>query len=1151
MGATATEIAGRRSTDPGTLRRQVTGDLNWIVMKAMEKDRQRRYPAVSELAADIRRHLDDQPVLASPPSPMYRTRKFVRRHKLPVLAAAAVLLALVGGIVATSWQAAIARRERAEALHQKADAVAASALAEQRSRETLAERNRAEEQTALAVRQEEVAERQRTVAEARLSDVHALADSMLFEINDDVKDLPGGTKAREALVRLGQQYLNKETAATQNDPQRRQELAEAFVKVGDLQGAPGQSNLRDIAGARESYARSAAMLEADVKARPHDPKIRHLLTLAYVRQAALEETRSAKDAGFERAQESAEDYAAQWPTDPQGPRDLAEVKLARGKHADAVKLREQILAGNPKDPVLRWELAQAQLAYGSYLVGKDNQQALGLLQKVADLCEALSKEESANVQYQRDRAVALSYMSGGLKSLDRVDEAVTRAGQSVSILEQLTASDRRNASFRLDLSAARLALAEAHYEKGHIAEASENMAAAASIQEEQAARYPDNPDFPRQAAIYHRTLGNYKTTMKEYKAAMEAYRHAEALDRKLVARYPRRLEFAEALSIILSHIGDTFEYLDDKPSALNAYSDGLRIAKGAQPAEPTEESLWALGIAHHGVANGFANMSRWEEAIPVEREFVAILERRATLDPSRRELKRSLCSAYRELSLYYDARGDTKSAIAASEKALPFLEADYAAHLDDITTESALWGALFSLRNQYTRAGDYDRGIAAARRCVEIAELTGSSSRDEYSRNRHLAASLINLQGTLRRSGRRDEALAIAHRAVSVLDRHPIEQEKSPARRSETAVDYLYLVEDLNFLRRQEEGAIVCRRVLPVLEALYRDSPDNNRHRDSLVRGYHLASPIFLNLGDLAGALDVENKALKLEPPAKSPAEVENRALRVAHAGSLELRLGHREVAIQTWREALTLFQRAAAESEKLWTSNPKNLSALETLRLSEGWAGFILEELGDFPQSVNSRKSSYTRALALLKSDRGTPANGVHYRVSQAHIVRDLSLLDGDHADYHPYFENGNPTGEEIRAVLAFAWRYRASVMYTAGSPIPSRLQSAQKAVGLSRQLVAHNPSVTNRVLLSESLMEEGDVFIAQARYSEGTEMTSAYQASRDRYAESLGVLNSLKEAGNLPSEQKANLVTVANHLAEAEERVHDATLSTKAKQP
>ena len=318
MGKSAIEAARCRRTDPITLRRQVAGDLNWIVMKAIEKERPRRYAAVSELAADIRRHLDDHPVSASPPSTMYRARKFVRRHRLPFTAATAVLLALVAGIAIASWQAVVARRERSEA-------IAARGLAEQRSREAAIERNRAEEQTAIAVRQEEVAERQKAVAEARLDDVHTLANSMLFEINDDVKDLVGGTKARETLVRLGQQYLNKEAAVTQADPRRRRELAEAFIQVAELQGGAGQSSLRDIAGAIQSFARSIAILEREVQASPRDPHLRHLLTVAYARQARLEESSASRAAGYDRALKSAEVFAARWPRDPQGLRDTAEV----------------------------------------------------------------------------------------------------------------------------------------------------------------------------------------------------------------------------------------------------------------------------------------------------------------------------------------------------------------------------------------------------------------------------------------------------------------------------------------------------------------------------------------------------------------------------------------------------------------------------------------------------------------------------------------------------------------------------------------------------------------------------------------------------------------------------------------------------------
>src|SRR6185295_300603 len=86
MGAGASDIAARRQTDPASLRRLVDGDLNSITMKALEKVRERRYASVSDLAADIQRHLEHRPVLASPRSRLYRARKFLRRHRLAALA---------------------------------------------------------------------------------------------------------------------------------------------------------------------------------------------------------------------------------------------------------------------------------------------------------------------------------------------------------------------------------------------------------------------------------------------------------------------------------------------------------------------------------------------------------------------------------------------------------------------------------------------------------------------------------------------------------------------------------------------------------------------------------------------------------------------------------------------------------------------------------------------------------------------------------------------------------------------------------------------------------------------------------------------------------------------------------------------------------
>jgi eukaryotic-like serine/threonine-protein kinase len=83
----------------------VRGDLDGIVLKALEKDRSRRYSSVAELAGDLRRHLADEPVLAGPPSAAYRLRKFVARHRVGVAAAAGLFLATIGFGAAMAWQA--------------------------------------------------------------------------------------------------------------------------------------------------------------------------------------------------------------------------------------------------------------------------------------------------------------------------------------------------------------------------------------------------------------------------------------------------------------------------------------------------------------------------------------------------------------------------------------------------------------------------------------------------------------------------------------------------------------------------------------------------------------------------------------------------------------------------------------------------------------------------------------------------------------------------------------------------------------------------------------------------------------------------------------------------------------------------------------
>jgi serine/threonine protein kinase/tetratricopeptide (TPR) repeat protein len=149
LGDALSVIATCRHTDPSKLRRLITGDLDWIVMKAMEKERARRYETADGLARDIERHLSNEPVAAGPPSRTYRLRKFVGRNRASVVTAAIVLAALVLGVIGTT-----AGMLRAIAAQERADASRESESKQRKSAEENEAKARAEEtrsKTVLAV----------------------------------------------------------------------------------------------------------------------------------------------------------------------------------------------------------------------------------------------------------------------------------------------------------------------------------------------------------------------------------------------------------------------------------------------------------------------------------------------------------------------------------------------------------------------------------------------------------------------------------------------------------------------------------------------------------------------------------------------------------------------------------------------------------------------------------------------------------------------------------------------------------------------------------------------------------------------------------------------------------------------------------------
>ena len=186
-GEELTTMAKRRSVDTSKLLHQLMGDLDWIVMKCLEKDRTRRYDTANGLAADLNRHLDNEPVLARPPSRLYEFQKTFRRHRFGFLAAAALVTVLAFGVLVSTWQAARATRAKQEALAAQANEAKQRQVAEKEAQRAEAARKIADRETIVARRAAAQADA-RYLLQARLLPAALAKATEAFKLGGDWED---------------------------------------------------------------------------------------------------------------------------------------------------------------------------------------------------------------------------------------------------------------------------------------------------------------------------------------------------------------------------------------------------------------------------------------------------------------------------------------------------------------------------------------------------------------------------------------------------------------------------------------------------------------------------------------------------------------------------------------------------------------------------------------------------------------------------------------------------------------------------------------------------------------------------------------------------------------------------------------------------
>ena len=438
-------ISDLRSDSLVKLHRRLSGDLDNIVLKALRKEPSARYSSADQLSDDLRRHLEGLPVLARKSSLPYRCRKYVQRHKVGVAAAALVFLSLLTGLFLTLREARIARANQLR-------------------------------------------------AEKRFNDVRALANSLMFEVHDSIRNLAGATPARKLLVSKALQYLDSLSKEASGDPSLQNELAEAYEKVGDVQGYPDTANLGDTEGALSSYRKALAIRES-FAAKSNTPDDQENLAGDYERLGRTLEVRGDYKVALDFIRK---DFVIRKALADANP-NLKSLELLAGSHflmascynrlgdsnsaledyRESAAIREKIAS---ESPVVQTRLAGTYGFMAPILWRMGNHAEATLVQRKAqDIMKKLSDSEPGNATY-REFLDEAHYWTG-LYQADSGDlsQALLNYRTALAGFQQLSAADPKEVRTKEYVALCYKSIGKALVIKGELNQGLQNIRRALSI----------------------------------------------------------------------------------------------------------------------------------------------------------------------------------------------------------------------------------------------------------------------------------------------------------------------------------------------------------------------------------------------------------------------------------------------------------------------------------------------------------------------------------------------------------------------------------------------------------------------------------------------------------------------------------------------
>jgi serine/threonine protein kinase/tetratricopeptide (TPR) repeat protein len=665
-------ISALRHTEPAKLTKLLRGELDWIVMKALEKDRNRRYETANGFAMDLERYLADEPVQACPPSTVYRLKKFVRRNKGPVLAGAIVLLTLVGGIVGTSiglmraTQAQQAEAERAEG------------------------------------------ERQ---AKERAEANFALANDAVGHYLGAVTDAPemkqaDFTRLRKHLLESALPFYENLAAQKSDDPAVEAAKGHAHFRLAKIRMLLGENEaaLQDVESTLAIFARLH-------KEFPEEPAYRHDLARGHHDRAeilARFEKRTEAEADYRQAIKILEGVIADDPHEAarqnlaESHHDFGHMLILMGRHKEAeaelrraLDYREKLVADFPKHPVNRQKLAESQGMLSAYWdnIG-EHEKAKSALDQALEIQERLVDEFPEEMTYADNLAVSLNDLGNlHLQPFEEFDKAAETYRKAIRIQEKLVAAFPTVPGYQQSLANTYGNLGIALQGERKCQESEVAFREALGLREKLAAAFPTLPVHQNLLASGYVSLGNVLVQMGKREEGETAYRAALEIYERFTLNGPDSQDHQIQLGGLYCNFGFLLLESGKPEQAFESLQKAVARLEGVLAKEPR------LATAREFLRN--CHMERAEALIALGRRSEALKSREQEVALNADLIGPNHFATLTRMYLLteeYDAAGRSEAALQQRKEllkrrqlALGAEDADALEPMADLTNEMRIW----------------------------------------------------------------------------------------------------------------------------------------------------------------------------------------------------------------------------------------------------------------------------------------------------------------------------------------------------------------------------------------------------------------------------------------------------------------------------